>query len=494
MADLDALAAQYGGKAAPVDYDALAKAHGGSFDEPKPEIKAKREIPQTMADKASTAIGDTAASLITGAAAAPVAGLAGIAGSVLPGPQGQGADWVNKTQDALTMKPIGGGGLTDVVTKPLQWLGKGADIAGGAATDVTGSPAVGAGVNTAIQMIPTALSGIAGPKVRGVLDASKQERAALQSRQSVKDETIRQGREAGYVVPPASMLQGIAGRKSLKDEAIIRNQEVSNNLARKAVELPQDAPITISALESKRAEFSQPYREIAALSEDHPIFRPPFKGPAETLKDLQAARAEATAYYRVNRDRPGGSPPALKRAERADARADALENSLEQSATALGRPDLIPKMREARVKLAKTYEVERALNPASGDIDAHVLGNAYDKNPKRMSGELATIGRFDQTFRKYTTELSRTESPGGSGHGADAMSIGLAAARGHPSGFWPMGVAIAGGPTRSLLLSDLYQRPNQYGPSLSNNLATGLFSENAPYGLGASLAATKNDR
>lgn len=37
--------------------------------------------------------------------AEPVSGLAGIAGTVLPGKEGQGADWVKSTQDALTYQP-----------------------------------------------------------------------------------------------------------------------------------------------------------------------------------------------------------------------------------------------------------------------------------------------------------------------------------------------------------------------------------------------------
>lgn len=37
--------------------------------------------------------------------AEPVSGLAGIAGAILPGKEGQGADWVKSTQDALTYQP-----------------------------------------------------------------------------------------------------------------------------------------------------------------------------------------------------------------------------------------------------------------------------------------------------------------------------------------------------------------------------------------------------
>ena len=48
---------------------------------------------------------ETGLSAITGAAAEPAAGLAGIAGAVLPGEEGQGADWVEGVRDALTYQP-----------------------------------------------------------------------------------------------------------------------------------------------------------------------------------------------------------------------------------------------------------------------------------------------------------------------------------------------------------------------------------------------------
>lgn len=489
--DLDALAAQYGGKSS--DMDALAAQYGGKTDA-APAAQgapvAREGIPRSMLDKALNIVTEPAGALVTGALAAPVAGLAGIVGGLAPGPQGQSRDWVNKVQDALTMQPRSPEGRTtlDIGTKPLQWWEHGVNALGEKAADATGSPAVGATVKTVGMMAPAGISRMAGPKVRDMAAENKAELSLKQSQQSVKDASLDEGRAAGYVVPPQSVLTGIAGKKAIKDEAIVRNQEVTNNLARTAMGLGEAEPITIGALQRKRNEWSQPYREVAELSENHPLFQPPFKNPGDTLKQLQEARAEANAYYKVNSGRPGGSPPALKRAERADAKAELLETSLEEAAGALGRPDLIPKMREARKKLAQTYEVERALNVATGDVEAHVLGNLYDKNPKRMTGELATIGKFDQAFRKFTTESSRIEHPGGSSNGPSIASLGLAAARGSPSGFWPAGVAIAGGPTRALLLSDFYQKPNTYAPSTTRNILSAPFSENAPYGIGATQA------
>ncbi len=443
-------------------------------------------VPETMGTKAGQAVADTAATMASGSFAAPVAGLAGIVGGVLQGPQGQSADWVRKVQDALTIKPQTRGGeiLTDVATKPFQWLGRAADVAGQKTADVTGSPAAGAAVNTTIQMAPAIASALFGNKARTGLENTAEDRNILQSQQSVKDASLNEGRSAGYVVPPEnSILRGVAGKSALRQEAIVRNQEVTNSLARKAVELPDQSPITPGILESQREKFAAPYREIAALAEDHPLLQPPFKNAADTLRDLRTARADATKWYQFA-DR-SGHPIALKRAEGYATKADLLENSLEQTATALGKPELVQAMREARQKIAKTYDVERALNKGDGNIDAHVIGNMFDNN-KPLSGELATIGKFDQAFRRYTTESSRIESPGGTSLPVHSSALGAAVGGG--AGWFPAGVALAGGPTRSLLLSDFYQTPKTYGPSLMEQLASGYFNESAPVGLGALLA------
>lgn len=94
--------------------------------------------------------------------AAPVAGLAGIAtaaGNAMGITNKQPADVVRNTQEAMTYQPRTQGGKDIVKTAsiPFELIAKGADVAGGAAAEVTGSPAVGAAVNTAIQSAPALL-------------------------------------------------------------------------------------------------------------------------------------------------------------------------------------------------------------------------------------------------------------------------------------------------------------------------------------------------
>lgn len=94
--------------------------------------------------------------LMSGAVAGPVSGIAGIAGSLLPGPEGQGADWVRRVQQGMTYSPASEAGraATDLISYPFRKLGEAAQYAGGAVTDATGSPLAGTVVDTAIQSAP----------------------------------------------------------------------------------------------------------------------------------------------------------------------------------------------------------------------------------------------------------------------------------------------------------------------------------------------------
>ena len=70
------------------------------------------EDPYTTAIQGAAAIG-------SGIVAEPLSGYAGIAGSVLPGPPGQGADWVERTREAMTYQPT-----QETAQRALQGLGE----------------------------------------------------------------------------------------------------------------------------------------------------------------------------------------------------------------------------------------------------------------------------------------------------------------------------------------------------------------------------------
>ena len=293
-----------------------------------------------------------------------------------------------------------------------------------------------------------------------------------QTKNALRDATIKEGFEAGYVAPPSAThkggtfignrLEGIAGKAALNQEASIRNQEVTNRLARAAAGVADDAPISEGALRAARERIAAPYREVATVSPK----------AANALEKLQETRLEAKlAWNEFNRQ---GLRSAYKDATKFDRVAELLEDVIEREATKVGKPGLLQTLREARVALAKNHDVEKALNVATGDVDAGVIGRLYDKAPRRMTGELATIGKFQQAFPGITREASRVPTPSVSkleGFGAAALGMGGAAATGHPAGFLAAGLPFLASPTRSLLLSELSQVAPKYGPGATLRLA-----------------------
>src|SRR5688572_29203879 len=91
-------------------------------------------------------LGEAALSLGSGAVGSAVGGIAGLgqaATNALGLTTTPAGDRVRQVSDAMTYEPRTkiGQGITGVVALPFELLAKGADKAGGAVTDATGSPA-----------------------------------------------------------------------------------------------------------------------------------------------------------------------------------------------------------------------------------------------------------------------------------------------------------------------------------------------------------------
>ena len=330
----------------------------------------------------------------------------------------------------------------------------GASSLGGQTTaEVTGSPELGAAVTMA-----------AVPAVSVASNAARASSMKAQGQNALRDQTLRDAQKEGYVVPPSAKggnwftrrMESIGGKAAVGQEAAVRNQQVTNQIARKELGLPDDAPISTASLDSKRNQLARPYREVAAINQT----------AAKTLEDLKQARHDATSYYKhydVSAD-----PKSLAEARRLEAQATALEQQLEQIARQAMKPQLIQELRAARQAIAKTYDVERALNVATGDVSAAVLGRAVDKG-KPMTGGLATAGKFQQAFPAYARDGERIPTPGVSK--SEALASTLLGVGGYGLA-GPMGTALAAlplmsGPTRSLLLSPAMQGMPRYpGASL----------------------------
>lgn len=347
-----------------------------------------------------------------------------------------------------------------------QFVSRGGFIPGGAlpaASSMVAEKTLGPAYGPVGALVPqaaiTAYNAMRGPSL------AKQE-----SRNAVRDATLKEGQDSGYVVPPSATGQGgvlgwlnrrlesISGKAAVGQEAAVRNQQKTNDLARKAVDLPEDTAISVQALEGQREKFAAPYREVAKLD----------PAAAKALDDLKQARFDANANYRFYESIP--NPETLAKAKEFQAKADALEKFIQGIAQSAGKPDLVQELRDARQKIAKTYDVERALNVATGDVSARTLGSMVDKG-KPLSGGLGTAGKFQQAFPSYMREGENVPTPGVSK--SEAIVSALMGLGGYQA-LGPYGAALAAlpfasGPARSLVLSKPYQSLMQpsYQPALT---------------------------
>lgn len=388
----------------------------------------------------------------------------GAAQMVGMGPSAEDVRETNKLDAPLMNTGAGMGGNVSGYIAALAPLSRipGANTVGGAAA--TGAlagalqPTETQGERVGNMALGGALSGgtqaLMGPVAQklGERAAGKQaDLARQQSQNAVRDETIRMGHEAGYVVPPSAVnqpsfiggrMESLGGKAALGQEASLRNQEVTNRLAREAASLKPDQPLNLTNMRQARFDLAAPHREIAALN----------PRAASDLESLQQARFDSKmAWKEYNRQ---GNRAAFADAVKAGDEVKRLEQSLESYATKAGRADLVQALKDARKGIAQNRQVQDALNRGTGDIEASVIGRALD-NGAPLSGPLETIGRYQQAFPQYTREASKVPTPGVGK--TELLASALLGGGGFAAG-GPMGTLAAlgpflSGPARSALLS-----------------------------------------
>jgi len=107
------------------------------------------------------ALADVGVNMLRQAVAYPVSGLAGIAGAVLPGKEGQGAEWVRKTQETLGGQPMTLGGRAAVTGLGAQ-MEPAVQVARAPGSYVAeqGVPALGIKPSEATRVAGAVLSGV----------------------------------------------------------------------------------------------------------------------------------------------------------------------------------------------------------------------------------------------------------------------------------------------------------------------------------------------
>jgi hypothetical protein len=357
------------------------------------------------------------------------------------------------------------------------------------------------------------------------LAAKEAEGLTKASQNAVRDETLRASQQAGYVIPPSQAgggilsrtLEGVSGKYKTNQAAAIKNQNVTDSLARKALGLADDEPITREAMQAVRDRAFQsgyePLSKAGAIETDRAFQKSldsivsDFQGASRSFPDavdntimkrVDALRTgamdvgDALKMTRILRDEAnaayGASNPALGKATKKAAQV--IEDQIERALQSAGKDgaELLKNFREARTLMAKAHNVEKAIVEGGGHVNARVLGAALQRG-KPLTDELKTIGGFANNFKDVAripesgwanpiTALDAFGAAGMAGLGAGGLSIALPAAR----------VAA-----RSAILSPMAQRalgPQNYGPGLATRLSPELLAELERRGFGGMLGGS----
>lgn len=332
------------------------------------------------------------------------------------------------TQNPAPQSPVG--------TAAYDFVSRGGAIPGGAL------PATASMVGEHYGGAPGAMAGALIPSggIQAYNAARAPSLARAQAENAIRDATIRKSHEAGYVAPPYEMnptivnkiAEGIVGTPSLESLASSKGQSVTNALGRKALGVDQGVPINETLLEKIRADAGKSYEAIKNFGGGKIAFKPDaqFKqdvselggGISETAKryptaaktaDIEALKTDlikgpmtpADAIELSKKLRKDSSanfkamddPIKLELARSQRGAADAIERLVERNLSAAGKADLIKDFRDARTTIAKTYDIESALNTATGNLNARTFA-AISRRGKPLGPELQTVADFSNTF------------------------------------------------------------------------------------------------
>jgi hypothetical protein len=342
------------------------------------------------------------------------------------------------------------------------------------------------------------LLGLGGAKGAQMLASSGQsarQTADVLRQQNVgRDALQKEVIERGYTLPPsyaggglaARLAEGLSGKYKSGQAAQIKNQQVTNQMARDYLGLPETASLSDEGLDAVRKALAKPYQEAANLPPIKNPFRGVAGGPRETqsgkavLESLKQARFDSKQNWNFfNRS---GDPEAYQKAISLDSQAKALEDTLEEMASASGNPELVKNLRVARREMAKTYTIENALE--GSNVSAKRIAKALERGAP-LTDEMKTVAKFAEQYPDIArvpasgdaNPLTALDFFGGIGTGGAAMAGGI-----NPALGLVMPAARVG--ARSAILSGPVQRAmanKTYGVGPTRKLAEALLaSRNSP--------------
>lgn len=355
---------------------------------------------------------------------------------------GKAGHLVGSVADSLPAAAIPGAGTVVGATAIGAGLGLIQPTASDDSTKVLGLNVGSPVVANALTGAGLGAAGVGAGKLIGLgINKAVTASAANQLARAGKDAAVSSARDAGYVLPPTdinpsplnSLAEGLSGKIKTQQAASFKNQPVTNALAAKSLDLPENTVITPDVLQGIRKQAGNVYQAVkgsgtvtpdAAYNTALDNIASKYQGAAQSFPGLakneipdmvsalrqpsfDASHAvDAIGILRENADkafRAGDTGVAKASKDAASALEDQLGRHLETSGA---DPSLIDAYKNARSDIAKTYSVQSALNPSTGDVSAKVLAKQLAKG-RPLTNELQTIAQTGTAFPESMQALTR---------------------------------------------------------------------------------------
>ena len=359
----------------------------------------------------------------------------------LPKPQTTTEKMVGEASKALTAT-----GLTMGVagaSGPVSQIGQGIKQALTTQPKVQAGSAIGTGIGVGAakeadmgiggQLLLGLAGGLGGGGITGAFTATK-------PTLTPKQQAAEDAQKLGYAVLPedagagplAKLIQSFSGK--FKGEELIssNNQQITNKIAAKYLDLPENTPLTAETIKNARSTAFQAYDDIKNTGTINLGDKNPFspltkqvqvnKGGTDAylgkIKDnyfmtaddaisqLRTLRQQTSDYYRSAINNPRFKVLAKKYEMEANKLEKIIENHVKQQ----NNPELYNNFRNAREYIAKTFTIEKAANPVTGNVDAkNIASQFYNKNVP-ITGEMKKVAEFSKAFPNVTKAVDKSPS------------------------------------------------------------------------------------
>ena len=338
------------------------------------------------------------------------------------------------------------------------------------------------GEEMATAGLPAAVLGGAAQKL--LSSGSKSAVAAALANKPQELRTLEAGAARGLKIVPSdanpsfvtTQLESLGGKAAVNQRIQLANADAVDNLAKASIGVAKDVELTPMLTKSIRATESNVYKQIDELAEkaqqkldvlkqdrasietnasahqaevDLEAFDAKFgrqmadlgEQAAASVEDLRKVRGETQGMWDAYFNSAGRNIEAQQKAIQLQQQAEQLSASIDATLRRTGNATLADSLDKARIRIARTYNIDEMMNPGTYHIDPDVALR-MSKRGVPLGAELKLLAQFKAAFPNSLRDPAKVTSPevsalGMAGQGLLAGTVGLT------TGNLPLTVAAA---------------------------------------------------